>query len=86
MNVPLLSVTARFVDAHNRAAGQVEGKDSDTNYISFSSRVRANKVLVAPTKNVLRGYAELRNVILLSQGASHRRSDFRAAGLCRRGV
>lgn len=69
MNDPQLSNAARFIDAYNRVDRQLEGKQSDTDYVSFSKRVRASKFLVAPTRDVLLDYAELRNVILHTRGS-----------------
>lgn len=69
MNDPQPSNAARFIDAYNRVDRQLEGKQSDTDYVSFSKRVRASKLLVAPTRDALLDFAELRNVILHTRGS-----------------
>lgn len=69
MSESQLSNAARFIDAYNRVDRQLEGKQSDTDYVSFSRRVRASKLIVAPMRDTLLDFAELRNVILHTRGS-----------------
>ncbi len=64
MSEPRLSNAARFIEAYNRVDRQLEEKQSDTDYVSFSKRVRESKLLVALTREALLEYAQLRNLIL----------------------
>lgn len=59
----------RFVDAYNRIDFVLEGETSDTEYTTFSSRVRKSKKLISSERDFLLDIGPLRNAIVHTRGS-----------------
>lgn len=58
----------RFLDAFNEIEAELERRQNAKQYVPFVERVRATKDLTEPQKDILRKWANLRNVIVHTPG------------------